>query len=105
MEEDYRMLSGPLSQDLLKKLFRPPPGTIAMAGNGLWFLKPKHMMLEWFGRCERVMGIQTVELFIPTMPPTILISDPRNVEHVLKYNEIFVKGQFFQTRSWDLFGK
>ena len=63
------------------------------------------MMLDWFAQCERVMGIQTVELFIPTMPPTILIADPQNIEHVLKNNEVFVKGEFFRTRSWDLFGK
>ena len=63
------------------------------------------MMLDWFAQCERVMGIQTVELFIPTMPPTILITDPRNIEHVLKNNEVFIKGEFFRTRSWDLFGE
>ncbi len=84
--------------------YRRPPGTIALAGNGLWFLKPKHMMLDWFAQCERIIGMQTVELFIPTMPPTILITDPRNIEHVLKNNEIFIKGEFFQIRSWDLFG-
>lgn len=61
-------------------------------------------MLEWFTQCQRIMGVQTVELFIPTLPPTILITDPKNVEHVLKNHEIFIKGGFFRIRSWDLFG-
>jgi len=91
-------------EESAKEASRPPPGTIALAGNGLWFLKPKRMMLEWFAQCERVMGVQTVELFIPTLPPTILITDPKNIEHVLRNNEIFIKGEFFRTRSWDLFG-
>ncbi|KAL9614295.1 MAG: hypothetical protein Q9167_001178 [Letrouitia subvulpina] len=30
--------------------------------------------------------------------------DPKNVEHVLKNNDIFIKGNFFRSRSWDLFG-
>ena len=34
-----------------------------------------------------------------------MINDPANVEHVLRHNDIFVKGALFRTRSWDLFGK
>lgn len=41
---------------------------------------------------------------MPSLPPGIVINSPQNVEHVLKNNDIFVKGDFFKLRSWDLFG-
>ena len=50
-------------------------------------------------------GFATFEISVPSLPPAIVISDPKNVEHVLKNNEVFVKGTFFRSRSWDLFGR
>lgn len=47
----------------------------------------------------------TFEISVPSLPPAVVISDPKNVEHVLKNNDIFIKGSFFRSRSWDLFGK
>ncbi|KAL8800626.1 MAG: hypothetical protein Q9182_005039 [Xanthomendoza sp. 2 TL-2023] len=50
------------------------------------------------------VGFSTFEISVPSLPPAIVISDPKNVEHALKNNDIFVKGTFFRSRSWDLFG-
>ncbi|KAL8742097.1 MAG: hypothetical protein Q9190_005373 [Brigantiaea leucoxantha] len=41
---------------------------------------------------------------VPSLPPAIVVSDPKNVEHVLRNNDLFIKGAFFRSRSWDLFG-
>lgn len=84
---------------------RRPPGTLPLFGNGIWFLQPRHRLLDWFSQCERKTGFATFEISVPTLPPAIVINDPRNVEHVLKNHELFVKGRFFRSRSWDLFGR
>ncbi|KAL8866755.1 MAG: hypothetical protein Q9198_008770 [Flavoplaca austrocitrina] len=86
-----------------KRLPRPP-GTLPFAGNGLWFLQPRHQLLDWFVGANHQTGFSTFEISVPSLPPTIVISDPKNVEHVLKNNDIFIKGTFFRSRSWDLFG-
>ncbi|MCJ1478161.1 hypothetical protein MMC13_006837 [Lambiella insularis] len=86
-----------------KRLPRPP-GTLPFAGNGLWFLQPRHKLLDWFAQVQPVVGFDTYEISIPSLPPAIVVSDPKNVEHVLKNNELFIKGEFFRSRSWDLFG-
>ncbi|CAF9917203.1 hypothetical protein IMSHALPRED_003501 [Imshaugia aleurites] len=86
-----------------KRLPRPP-GTLPLAGNGIWFLQPRHKLLDWFVHCERLVGFSTFEISVPSLPPGIVINDPANVEHVLKNNDIFIKGEFFRIRSWDLFG-
>ena len=83
---------------------RRPPGTLPLAGNGLWFLQPRHKLLDWFVRCERLVGFSTYEISVPSLPPGIVINDPQNVEHVLKNHDIFIKGEFVRARSWDLFG-
>ncbi|KAL2047240.1 hypothetical protein N7G274_001259 [Stereocaulon virgatum] len=86
-----------------KRLPRPP-GTLPLAGNGIWFLQPRHRLLDWFVQSERDVGFSTFEISVPSLPPGIVINDPRNVEHVLKNNDVFIKGDFFRVRSWDLFG-
>ncbi|KAL8920812.1 MAG: hypothetical protein Q9172_004318 [Xanthocarpia lactea] len=86
-----------------KRLPRPP-GTLPFAGNGLWFLKPRHKLLDWFVGANHQIGLSTFEISVPSLPPAVIISDPRNVEHVLKNNDVFIKGSFFRSRSWDLFG-
>ncbi|MCJ1402437.1 hypothetical protein MMC11_005657 [Xylographa trunciseda] len=86
-----------------KRLPRPP-GTLPFAGNGLWFLQPRHKLLDWFAQVQPIVGFDTYEISIPSLPAAIVVSDPQNVEHVLKNNELFIKGDFFRSRSWDLFG-
>ena len=83
---------------------RRPPGTLPLAGYGLWFLQPRHRLLQWFADMQPSMGLTTYELPVPSLPPTVLINDPQNLEYVLKDTQVFVKGDFFQSRSWDLFG-
>ncbi len=51
------------------------------------------------------MGLDTYELPVPSLPPAVIINDPRVLEFVLKDAELFVKGDFFRSRSWDLFGE
>lgn len=85
-------------------MFSRPPGTLPLAGNGIWFLQPRHKLLDWFSQCERQSGLSTFEISVPSLPPAIVINDPSNVEHVLKNHELFIKGHFFRARSWDLFG-
>ncbi|KAL8651787.1 MAG: hypothetical protein Q9226_004546 [Calogaya cf. arnoldii] len=86
-----------------KRLPRPP-GTLPLAGNGLWFLQPRHKLLDWFVGANHQSDFSTFEISVPSLPPAVVISDPKNVEHVLKNNDIFIKGSFFRSRSWDLFG-
>ncbi|MCJ1352670.1 MAG: hypothetical protein MMC33_002654 [Icmadophila ericetorum] len=86
-----------------KRLPRPP-GTLPLAGNGIWFLQPRHKLLDWFAEVHPKVGFGTFEISVPSLPPAIVVNDPRSVEHILKNNELFIKGDFFRSRSWDLFG-
>lgn len=88
------MLNGP----------RKPPNTLPIAGNGILFLQARHKMFSWFVKCERIFGFETFEISVPTLPPGVVINSPENLEFVLKNEAIFSKGDFFKTRSWDLFG-
>ncbi|KAI9805691.1 MAG: hypothetical protein M1833_005184 [Piccolia ochrophora] len=60
----------------------------------------KHIAPE----CGHQFGLETYEISVPTLPPGVVISDPKNVEYALKHEELFAKGDFFKERSWDLFG-
>jgi hypothetical protein len=74
-------------------------------GNGLYFLRARQKLFAWFVKCERQFGYETLELSVPTLPPGVLISDPRNLEFVFKNERIFSKGAFVKQRAWDLFGR
>ena len=50
------------------------------------------------------LGLGTFELQIPTLPPAVIINDPKNLEFVLKDTVLFVKGNFVKSKTWDLFG-
>jgi hypothetical protein len=56
-------------------------------------------------KCERLFGYETFAISVPTLPPGVVINDPKNLEFVFKNEAIFGKGDFFKSRSWDLFGK
>ncbi|KAI9820036.1 MAG: hypothetical protein M1827_006607 [Pycnora praestabilis] len=90
MDKNYRMLR--------------PPNTLPLLGNALCFLKPRHTLFHWFSRCERQFGFETFEIAVPTLPPGVVINDPKNLEYVLKNEHLFAKGDFFKERSHDLFG-
>ncbi|KAL8831293.1 MAG: hypothetical protein Q9191_000949 [Dirinaria sp. TL-2023a] len=64
---------------------------------------PRHKLLDWFTECEHKVGLSTFEISVPSLPPGIVINDPQNVEHVFKNTDVFIKGDFFKLRSWDLF--
>ena len=56
-------------------------------------------------KCERQFGFETFQISVPSLPPGVVINDPKNLEYVFKNEGIFAKGDFFKRRSWDLFGK
>lgn len=83
---------------------RKPPNTLPLVGNGIQFLQDRWKLFAWFDKCQRQFGYETVALSVPTLPPGVLIHDPRNLEFVFKNEGIFTKGSFVKGRSWDLFG-
>lgn len=85
-------------------LKRKPPNTLPLVGNGLLFIQARHKLFSWFVKCERQFGRETFQITVPTLPPGIVISDPRNVEYVFKNEGIFSKGDFVKGMLWDLFG-
>jgi hypothetical protein len=56
-------------------------------------------------KCERQFGFETFQISVPSLPPGVVINDPKNLEYVFKNEGIFAKGDFFKRRSRDLFGK
>ncbi|KAM7202528.1 Cytochrome P450 [Rhypophila sp. PSN 637] len=86
------------------QLLRKPPNTLPLVGNGLKFLQDRWKLFSWFDKCQRQFGYETVSLTVPTLPPGVLIHDPRNLEFVIKNEGTFTKGDFVKGRSWDLFG-
>ncbi|RDW75274.1 hypothetical protein BP6252_06416 [Coleophoma cylindrospora] len=86
------------------KPLRRPPNTLPLVGNGILFLAARHKLFSWFVKCERQFGYETFRISVPTLPPGVVINDPKNLEYVFKQEGIFAKGDFFKARSWDLFG-
>lgn len=85
------------------KRLRRPPGTLPFAGYGLWFLRPRYTLLQWLAHVQDDMGFETFELPVPSLPPAVLVNDPKILEQVLRDTSTFVKGHFFKARSEDLF--
>jgi hypothetical protein len=83
---------------------RKPPNTLPLVGNGIQFLQDRWRLFAWFDKCQRIFGYETVALTVPTLPPGVLIHDPKNLEYVFKHEGTFTKGDFVKGRSWDLFG-
>ncbi|CAM1501877.1 Fc.00g038610.m01.CDS01 [Cosmosporella sp. VM-42] len=99
----YRTYTAPKITRNGEKL-RNPPNTLPLVGNGIVFLRPRQALFSWFSRCERLFGYETLHISVPSLPPGVIISDPRNLDFVFKNEGIFEKGAFFKDRSWDLFG-
>lgn len=85
-------------------MFRRPPNTLPLVGNGILFLQARQKLFSWFVKCERQFGFETFQISVPSLPPGVVINDPKNLEFVFKNEGIFAKGDFFKRRSWDLFG-
>ncbi|KAI1141682.1 cytochrome P450 [Hypoxylon sp. FL0543] len=83
---------------------RKPPNTLPVVGNGILFLQPRQRLFSWFVKCERQFGPETFQIGVPTLPPGVVINDPKNLDYVFKNEGIFSKGDFFKRLSWDLFG-
>ncbi|KAK2627786.1 hypothetical protein QTJ16_002432 [Diplocarpon rosae] len=83
---------------------RRPPNTLPLVGNGILFLRARHKLFSWFVKCEHQFGFETFQISVPSLPPGVVINDPKNLEYVFKNEGIFAKGKFFKKRSWDLFG-
>lgn len=89
---------------LLIETDRRAPNSLPLAGNGIHFLKARHKLFAWFVKCEREFGLETFEIHVPSLPPGVVINDPKNLEFVFKNESVFQKGDFFKSRSSDLFG-
>lgn len=94
-----------LEELLLISCPRNPPDTLPLVGNGLKFLQSRWELFSWFDKCQRQFGYETVALRVPTLPPGVLIHDPRSLDFVFKNEGLFTKGDFVKQRSWALFGK
>ena len=81
-----------------------PPNTLPLVGNGLLFLQARQKLFAWFVKCERQFGYETFQISVPSLPPGVVVHDPRNLEYVFKHEGVFAKGAFVKQRSWDLFG-
>ncbi|KIW65588.1 hypothetical protein PV04_07834 [Phialophora macrospora] len=81
-----------------------PSDSLPILGNAIQFLKPRHVLFDWFVKCQRVFGDETFEISVPSLPPGVVINSPVVLEYVLKNEASITKGQFFTDRSWDLFG-
>ncbi len=86
-------------------LARKPPNTLPLLGNGILFLQARWKLFAWFVKCERQFGYETFQIAVPSLPPGIVINDPRNLEYVFKNEGIFGKGSFVKGMLWDLFGE
>ncbi|PNH36819.1 hypothetical protein VD0002_g6022 [Verticillium dahliae] len=83
---------------------RNAPNTWPVVGNGLIFIQARQKLFRYFVTCERLHGYETLQIAVPSLPPGVIISDPKNLEYVFKHEGIFAKGSFVKERSWDLFG-
>ncbi|KAK3332180.1 cytochrome P450 [Cercophora scortea] len=83
---------------------RKPSDTLPLVGNGIQFLQARWKLFGWFDKCQRQFGYETIAVTVPTLPPGVIIHDPRNLEYVFKHEGVFTKGTFVKGRSWDLFG-
>ena len=81
-----------------------PSDTLPIIGNALRFLQPRHALFSWFLTQQTHFGDKTYAISVPSLPPGVVISSPKNLEFVLKNESIITKGEFFRTRAWDLFG-
>ena len=62
------------------------------------------MLFHWFIRQQSAFNGETYEISVPTLPAGVVINSPENIEFVLKNENLITKGDFFRSRSWDLFG-
>lgn len=85
-------------------VYRTAPDTLPLLGNAIKFLQPRHILFDWFVKCQRHFGHETFEISVPSLPPGVVINDPAILEFVLKNEARITKGDFFKVRSWDLFG-
>lgn len=83
---------------------KKPPNTLPVVGNGILFLQARQKLFAWFSKCERQFGYETFQISVPTLPPGVVINDPKNLDHVWKHEDIFGKGDLFKRISLDLFG-
>ncbi|KFY05518.1 hypothetical protein V492_08479 [Pseudogymnoascus sp. VKM F-4246] len=86
------------------KPLRKPLDTLPFAGNVLRFLQDRQDLLTWFANCERSFGFESFQISVPTLPPGVVINDPKNLDFVFRNEATFGKGEFFKSRATDLFG-
>lgn len=83
---------------------RHAPSGRPLLGHILKFVEPRHVLFDWFVQCQRRYGRETLQISIPTLASGVIVSDPVNLEFVLKNEHLISKGEFVKKRSRDLFG-
>ncbi len=53
---------------------------------------------------EEHFGLETYQISVPSLPPAVVINDPKNLDYVFKHPATFGKGEFLKARTMDLFG-
>nr|UYD62322.1 cytochrome P450 [Leptographium qinlingense (nom. inval.)] len=87
------------------KQARKPPNTLPLAGNGILFLQARQKLFSWFVQTQRQFGYETFQIAVPSLPPGVVINDPRNLEFVFRHEGSLVsKGGFVKGTMADLFG-
>ncbi|KAL1899821.1 hypothetical protein Sste5346_002687 [Sporothrix stenoceras] len=82
-----------------------PPNTLPLLGNGILFLQARQKLFAWFVKCQQQFGYETFQVAVPTLPPGVVINDPKNLEYIFKNEGTLIsKGNFVKGMLWDLFG-
>lgn len=81
------------------------PNGYPVVGHGFQFLRQRHRLLDWFSQIQRQHGFETLQISVPTLPPGVIVSNPANIEFVLKNEQLVGKGEFTRTRMDQLFGR
>lgn len=67
-------------------------------------MRERQRLFAWFTKCERAADYDTLAISVPTLPPGVVVHDPRNLDFIFRNESLFSKGDFVKSRAWDLFG-
>lgn len=81
-----------------------PPDTLPLIGNGLRFVQDRQILFDWFCREEERFKGETYQISVPSLPPGVVINNPKCMDYVFKNHTTFIKGDFLVNRTVDLFG-
>ncbi|KAL2920115.1 hypothetical protein HK105_200181 [Polyrhizophydium stewartii] len=81
------------------------PGSVPILGALPWALRNYHRIHDAILEGNKALGFRTSVFSTPFTPPRFVITDPRNVEFILKTNfPNIIKGPFIKVRFQELLG-